>query len=257
MTVAEMDSKLELLIDDVNEQTWSQARRIESLNTANLRAFNNIMSFLLYGEEISNVVYDLLSTLQTTETPSVPSTGYAVSGFSTRYYVENGYISAFATLSGDVRYFTKVSPTQIGREGNAYTKGTNIEPKLYMFGGKINLLIDTGFSLTTTFNFIGKPYGLVLSSPTSAGKDSTVTVSDLSIIFHDAVVQYAAAECFAFRSDENDLRRYQLYTSMAESMISDVVMGILGSPSEKQPAQGAEIVERFKKRFSNQRSGVQ
>lgn len=234
-TVAELDSDLSNNVGDPNSQTWSQSQRISAMNQSQIELVNHVLAFTINNEK----VYELLSELQVTETPSIGTSGLNLNtGLSTRNYLTNGFAALQVLLNNKLPWCKKITLSNIGLEMNKYKAGTNVRPHIYIFSNILFLLADIGiFPVASTIYYIGEPFTLGIASGGS-GKNQVVSTPDINVAFHQLLIKMAEVKLLNQRNDDKDVRRIQLKMLEIDSEFRHIVTGKIGEIGDKEPKGG-------------------
>lgn len=254
MTVSELDTLMAQELADPNSQIWTQAS--ERLPTLNAAQDDLVLMLLAFGSQY-NKVFDLLSELQKIEIgASVGSSGFALSGVTGRHFLRNGYINSKTIINNRERWPTRITVDKLGYQSNVFMKGTDRNPKCYIFSNIYYLLVDgaASFPITTDIYYIGKPFKLGVVTAGS-GKNQTVTTPDWNILLQDVIIKIAMTKCLSMRMDDKDIARIN---QLRQEIKDDILLLVKGAESEPQTRTSGQYIREQRELIDKQlNAGVQ
>lgn len=255
MTVNEMDGLLSRLVNDPNSEVWTQTIRLEALNSAQ----RELVLYLLGFGQKNQDVFTLLSEIETEETVAIDSTGVNLASMVTnRYFLRNGYVNArFVDADGYTRWVERIAASKLGITENRYFEGTTRDPRCYISGNKLYLLVSVGsYPIDLILTYIGAPKVLA-TSVTGSGRDATVTTSELNVLFHDLIVLMAEVKLRRMRGDKTDFEQASFVWNFCQQQMQLLVSGSLNEPQTKTVGQFARNQDNFMVKRTTRNQGVQ
>jgi hypothetical protein len=232
-TVSTLLSNLGNSLNDPNESTFTEALKLTAMNNGQNEL---VLRLLAFGEKYQGV-FDLLGEVMESESVSVGTTGYALSGLSNRYFMTNGYVLSRITVDGEYEYPTRLSADRIGITQNYYFAGIDEDPIIYFQGGKLFILVSIGsYPVSVQFTYIGEPYTLATSA-SGSGPSQSVATPDLNPLMHDLITKIAQRDLLRYRGDATDFKEAQEIERQVTLEIQSLAMGEKASPKSSTLGQ--------------------
>lgn len=255
MTVSEQITSLGNLLNDPNSEVWTSTVKLEALNAAQ----REIVLYLLGFGQKNQDVFTLLSEIETEETVPIDSTGVNLtSQVTNRYFIRNGFINArFVDVDGYTRWVERIAASKLGITENRYFEGTTRDPRCYISGNKLYLLVSVGsYPVNLILTYIGAPKTLA-TSVTGSGRDATVTTSELNVLFHDLNVLMAEVKLRRMRGDKSDFEQAQFVWQFCQQQIQLLVNGSINEPQTRTVGQFSRNQDNFMVKRTAKNQGVQ
>jgi len=237
MTASEMLTSLGNLLNDPNSEVWSSTVKLEALNAAQ----RELVQMLLGFQQKFQDVFTLLSEIEEEKTIAIDSTGVDLgSQIQERYFLRNGFVNArFTDQDGYTRWVERVAASKLGITENRYFEGTTRDPRCYISGGKLYLLVSVGsYPINLIVTYIGMPFTLGTTASGTA-RDQVITTCELNPILHDLIVLMAEIKLRRMRGDKSDFEQANFVNQFVQQQIQLLVSGAVNEPQTKTVGQFA------------------
>lgn len=230
--VTDLDSLLSQLLADPSGDIWTQTgERMPSLNSAQDELVEKLLGFSTRFQK----VFDLFSELQEIEETTITTNGLIMSTvLDDRYFLTNGFVNSEIIVDQKTKYPKRLGVSNLGSTMNFFNRGSDLDPKCYIFKDTYNLLISTGsYPVPIKIFYVGRPYRMVASGAAGIDRDRTVANPDLNPMLHNVMIKIAQMKCYQMRSDQADIARIQ---KLSTEINEDIVFLATGSKNETQNA---------------------
>jgi hypothetical protein len=177
MTSGELLAMTRRLVGDVNKTIWENDSDIYAMLSASQREF--VVYILGLNNPLDN--YDLLSELIKQVTVSIGVSGYNLTSLNV---ARGGIISLRSVLAYKPRFYTRFPIKSLSLISNQYYAGNNYNPKFYVMGNIIHILISIGsYPVNVDMIYIESP-GIIDGSNNPS----------INVAFHDVLCVMAEAK---------------------------------------------------------------
>jgi hypothetical protein len=152
--------------------------------------------------------------------------------------LRGGYINAhILDDDNNQRWCTRLTTDRLGLTANQYFAGTTRNPKVHITGNIFKLLITTAsYPKDVTVYFVGEPYKLA-TTETGSKKTSTVTTSNLNVLFHEVLVLMAEVQLRRLRGTERDFAEAKIVQGFVDRSIASLINAGRGEPQTRTAGQ--------------------
>lgn len=237
-TVSSLSTTLGRMLNDPNQEVFTQALKFIELN----RAQDELVLSILKFSKKFNGIYDLLSEITEEETVSVGTSGADLNTvLLERHILRNGFINSRITINGEFKYPVRYGIDSIGKSENTFLKGSDEFPVCRIITNKYYIELDVGsYPINVTMWYIGQPYELS-DSESGSRKTSIISTPGINIIMHDLLALIAKRNLLLSRGDQLDIQEANITNGLISNNILSLVAGQEKEPKSTTTGQALRV----------------